>query len=96
MEKTAAIYVKIDNEDKIKAEAILKQLGVTPSSLIQMLYKQIILTHGIPFKVSLVAKPICTGNMSKEEIMLLIKEGLDSAKEKTYTSEEVTKELEKI
>lgn len=97
MEKNAAIYVKIDANDKIMAEDILRQLGVTPSSLIQMLYKQVIATRGIPFDVRIPSKPIATGNMSEEEIMSLIKEGIDSLKnEKSYTSDEVNKLVEKV
>ena len=91
MEKTGSIYVKIDNNDKVMAEGILRQLGVTPSSLIQMLYKQVIVTQGIPFDVCLPSEPIATGNMSKEEIMSLVQEGIDSCASGTYSKEEVDK-----
>ena len=39
--------------------------------------------------VSLPDKPIATGGMSEEEIAKLVQEGLDSAKERTYTLEEM-------
>lgn len=96
MEKTAAVYVKINAHDKVMAEGILKQLGVTPSVLIQMLYKQVIDTRSIPFDVCLHPKPIATGNMSKEEIVSLVKEGLDSMKEGTTSLDEVIKQLDSI
>ena len=96
MSETAAIYVKVNAEDKRQAEAILHSLGVTPSSLIQMLYRQVILQRGIPFNVSLPIKPIATGNMSDEEIASLIQEGLASTKEGTYSIDEVEEQLKKI
>lgn len=93
MSETAAVYVKVDASDKKMAESIMHDLGVTPSSLIQMLYKQVILQRAIPFDISLPNKPIATGGMTEEEIAELVQEGLDSAKEKTYTSEEIRKLL---
>lgn len=93
MSETAAVYVKVDAKDKKMAEAIMHQLGVTPSSLIQMLYKQVIWQRAIPFDVSLPSKPIATGGMTEEEIAELVQEGLDSAKEKTYTADEIRKLL---
>ena len=95
MSETAAVYVKVDASDKKMAEAIMHNLGVTPSSLIQMLYKQVILKRAIPFDISLPDKPIATGNMSEEEIADLVQEGLDSAKEGTYTIEEMDALLRK-
>lgn len=97
MGETAAVYVKVNAEDKRKAEAILHSLGVTPSIMIQMLYKQVIFRRAIPFDISLPAiKPIATGNMSDEEIADLIQEGIESGKDGTYTIEEVKEMLEKI
>lgn len=93
MNTTAAVYVKVDASDKKMAEAIMHNLGVTPSSLIQMLYKQVILKRAIPFDISLPNKPIATGNMTEEEIAGLVQEGLDSAKEGTYTAKEIKKML---
>lgn len=95
MSETAAVYVKVDASDKKMAEAIMHNLGVTPSSLIQMLYKQVILKRAIPFDISLPDKPIATGNMTEEEIADLVEEGLDSAKEGTYTIEEMDALLRK-
>ncbi len=93
MNATAAVYVKVDASDKKIAETIMHSLGVTPSSLIQMLYKQVILKRAIPFDISLPSKPIATGDMTEEEISELVQEGIDSAKDGTYTSEEIRKML---
>ena len=47
MANTAAVYARIDTNLKESAEDILAQLGITPSSAIQMLYRQIVLTRGV-------------------------------------------------
>ena len=95
MNATAAVYVKVDASDKKIAETIMHSLGVTPSSLIQMLYKQVILKRAIPFDISLPSKPIATGGMTEEEIAELVQEGIDSTKNRTFTVEEMDALLRK-
>ena len=71
MSNTTAVYARIDNELKENAEAILKELGITPSSLITMLYSQIVLQQGLPFTPTLTnKKPRSLKEMSKEEIII--------------------------
>ena len=53
MANTAAVYARIDTNLKESAEDILAQLGITPSSAIQMLYRQIVLTRGLPLDLHL-------------------------------------------
>ena len=48
MANTSAVYARIDTELKENAEGILSQLGISPSSAIQMLYSQIVLKKGMP------------------------------------------------
>ena len=43
MANTTAVYARIDTKLKDNAESILSQLGISPSSAIQMLYSQIVL-----------------------------------------------------
>lgn len=50
MANTTAVYARIDTELKKNAEEVLSKLGITPSSAIQMLYSQIILTNSFPFQ----------------------------------------------
>ena len=47
------LQVRVNNEDKQKAAAILEQLGTNTSSVINMLLKQIIITKSIPFDIKL-------------------------------------------
>jgi addiction module RelB/DinJ family antitoxin len=53
MPKSAIIRVRIDSEHQQKAEAILKDLGVTPGQAIGMMYAQIVQHRGLPFIVAL-------------------------------------------
>ena len=87
----ASIFVRIDSKTKAEAEAIMKQLGVTPSNLINMLYHKVILTGGIPFSVNLPHRePIATGGLSDEEIMKIVQKGVDDVKDgRVYSLEEV-------
>lgn len=41
----------MDIDTKQKAEKIMQELGVSPSTVIHMLYRQIVLTNGIPFSI---------------------------------------------
>ena len=95
MANTSAVYARIDTELKDNAEGILAQLGISPSSAIQMLYSQIVLQKGIPFDVRLPrSKPTAIGGMSREEIDAELMKGLMSLKEgKGYTVDEVDAEL---
>ena len=95
MANTSAVYARIDTDLKTNAEQILSQLGISPSSAIQMLYSQIVLTKGIPFALRLpTAKPTAIGGMSREQLDAELQKGMDSMKSgKTYTADEVDAEL---
>ena len=51
--KTATVIARLDPKLKEDAERILDELGIPSSLLINMLYKQIVLTESIPFKISI-------------------------------------------
>lgn len=95
MATTSAVYARIDSNLKENAESILHQLGISPSSAIQMLYSQIVLTRGLPLNLQLPArKPTVIGDMTREELDAELRKGIDSLKTgRTYTPEEVMKEL---
>ena len=62
MANTSAVYARIDTNLKDNAENILSQLGISPSSAIQMLYSQIVLKKGLPFELKLPSsKPLAIG-----------------------------------
>lgn len=95
MANTTAVYARIDTDLKENAENILNRLGISPSSAIQMLYSQIVLTRGLPLDLHLPsAKPTAIGNMSRAEIDAELKKGMESLKSgKSYTADEVDAEL---
>ena len=47
--KTATVNVRIQENIKVEAEAILKKLGLTRATAIDLFYRQIIIHNGIPF-----------------------------------------------
>ena len=51
--KTATVLARVNPELKEEAEKILDQLGIPTSLLINMLYKQIVMTKSIPFGLSI-------------------------------------------
>ena len=95
--KTANVTARIQPEIKEQAEAILSQLGISPSSAIQMLYSQIVLKKGMPFELKLPSsKPLAVGSMTREELDAELQKGVDSIKEgKVYSADEVDAVLAK-
>lgn len=94
MANTTAVYARIDTGLKDSAEKIMAQLGISPSSAIQMLYSQIVLQNGMPFDLRLPAnKPTAIGNMTKAEIDAELYKGIESLKNGSYSEEEVDEML---
>ena len=56
--KTANVMARVAPDVKAQAEAIMEQLGIPASVVINSLYKQIIMTRSIPFSLSLPREPI--------------------------------------
>ncbi|WP_300119114.1 type II toxin-antitoxin system RelB/DinJ family antitoxin [uncultured Enterococcus sp.] len=97
MANTTSIYARIDTELKENAEEILSKLGISPSSAIQMLYSQIVLTRGLPLHLYLPsATPTAIGAMTQTELDAELLKGIKSLKSgRTYTADEVDAQLSK-
>lgn len=81
MANTSAVYARIDTTLKDRAEGILSQLGISPSSAIQMLYSQIVLRKGMPFDLRLPPERILSlDDMTREQLDREIQKGLDDIK----------------
>lgn len=91
MANTSAVYARIDAGLKENAESILQQLGISPSSAIQMLYSQIVLTRGLPLDLRLPErKPVAIGGMTRGELDAELMKGVESLKSgRAYTPDEV-------
>lgn len=97
MANTSAVYARIDTNLKDSAEGILSQLGITPSSAIQMLYSQIVLKKGMPFDLRLPSsEPLAIGTMTREQLDAELQKGVASIKAgKIYSADEVDAALAK-
>ncbi|KJS22344.1 MAG: XRE family transcriptional regulator [Clostridiaceae bacterium BRH_c20a] len=78
--KTANVLARVEPEIKEKAEAIMSKLGIPASVVINMLYKQIIMTKSIPFSLSLPADPMARDEMDADTFNAIMQNGLDEAK----------------
>lgn len=98
MANSNALYVRMDSELKDSAEGILRNLGISSSSAVQMFYRQIILHRGLPFDVKLpTAKPVAIGGMSREELDAELQKGVDSLETGIrYSVDEVDRHMAKV
>ena len=78
--KTANVVVQVEPDVKEQAEAIMARLGVSASTVINMLYKQIIMTRSIPFSLSIPDTPMARGEMSTAAFDAMMSERLAQAK----------------
>ena len=78
--KTANVLARVEPDIKAKAEGIMAQLGAPASVVINMLYKQIIMTKSIPFSLSVSNSFQTLDEMNEEEFELMMQKGLTDAK----------------
>lgn len=78
--KTANVLARVEPDVKEQAETILAKLGVPASTVINMLYKQIIMTRSIPFSLSVPAAPLARDEMDTAAFNAMMTEGLNQAK----------------
>lgn len=78
--KTANVIARVEPEIKEKAESIMAKLGVSASVVINMLYKQIVMTRSIPFSLSIPGAPMALDEMDDETFDTIMQRGLNEAK----------------
>ena len=78
MKKSANVTARIEPKIKQQAEAILEKLGLPVSVLIDTLYRQIILTGGIPYPL-IIPKLPTRDSMSDEEFNAMMEKGYNQA-----------------
>lgn len=78
--KSANVMARVEPDIKEQAEAIMNQIGVPASVVINMLYKQIIMTRSIPFTLSVPSVPLALDEMDKASFDEMMLNGLNQAK----------------
>lgn len=78
--KTANVLARVEPDIKEKAESIMAKLGVPASVVINMLYKQIVMTKSIPFPLSIPAVPMALDEMDGAAFDAIMQKGLGEAK----------------
>lgn len=77
--KSANVTARVKPEIKEQAEAVLEKLGLPVSVVIDTLYRQIILTGGIPYSLT-VPKVQTLDQISETQFDAMMQKGLDDAK----------------
>lgn len=78
--KTANVLARVEPDVKEQAEAIMAKLGIPASVVINMLYKQIIMTKSIPFSLSVPAALKARDEMDTAAFNAIMQRGLNEAK----------------
>ena len=92
--KTTSVHVRIKEDTKKQAEAILGELGISRAVAIEMFYRQIILNNGIPFDVAIPNASKSREELTTEEFDKMMKVAIKQVEEgQTTPVEEVFEEL---
>ena len=78
--KTANVMARVEPQVKEQAEEIMDMLGITVSVVINTLYKQIIMTHSIPFPLSVPKVPVARDELDDAAFSAMMERGLREAK----------------
>ncbi len=78
--KTANVNVRVEQNIKEQAEAILEKLGISASTFINMTYRQVIMRKGIPFDVTISKELPTRDTMTDDEFDEMMNIGLSQAK----------------
>lgn len=98
MGKTSTLNVRVDSDDKFRAETVLKELGMPMSTLITLLLKQVSLTKSIPFDISLPQVPVSVDSslLTAEELRdLLVQSYHEADKGKTIPVDDFFADIRK-
>ena len=77
--KSANVTARVQPEIKRQAESILDRIGLPVSVLIDTLYRQIIMTGGVPYSLTVPKLPTRDG-LTDEQFNQLMEKGYDQAK----------------
>lgn len=77
--KSATVTARVQPEIKQQAEAVLERIGLPVSVLIDTLYRQIIMTGGVPYSLTVPKLPTRDG-MTDEQFDAIMEKGYSQAK----------------
>ena len=77
--KSANVTARVQPEIKRQAEAVLDKIGLPVSVLIDTLYRQIIMTGGVPYSLTVPSLPT-RDNMTDAEFNAMMEKGYQQAK----------------
>lgn len=78
--KSANVMARVEPDLKAEAEEIMAQLGLSASTVINTLYRQIVLCRGIPYSLTIPRTIPTREGMTKEEFDTMMDIGLAQAK----------------
>jgi len=76
MEKTMTLNLRVNPTVKQQAEDVLKQLGIPMATAIDMYLRQITLTGGIPFSLSLPKAELNADTMTDDQLHAALQVGI--------------------
>ena len=76
---SANVMARVEPEIKAQAEAVLDQLGLPVSVVINSLYRQIIMNNGLPFSLTIPTKLPVRDQMSATQFDAMMEKGLIQA-----------------
>lgn len=77
--KSANVTARVQPEIKRQAEAVLERIGLPVSVLIDTLYRQIIMTGGVPYPLTVPNLPT-RDNMTEDQFHVMMEKGYNQAK----------------
>ena len=78
--KSGNVMARVEPEINEQAENILSTLGISASGVINMLYRQIILTNGVPFSMTIPRALPTVDSMTRDEFDAMLEKGYGQAK----------------
>lgn len=78
--RSANVMARVEPDIKEQAETIMNRLGLSTSSVINALYRQIIYKNGLPFSLTLPTGIPTRDAMSDKEFDAILEHGLAQAK----------------
>ena len=79
MANTSVVYARINTDIKRGGEAVLEELGISPSSAIQMFYRQLMTDRALPFTPhAAVRRPLFLDELTDDQLAAELDKGLDS------------------